>query len=238
MNGPYFLAWSGSSREIANSAMDKTPKPSKILSRHCDVLCRTGWAVTLTPTSALVDSTAATPSGELVGHSPIIVRGGFRWIKSTRRNMNVDTIQKLIYAEQCLPFDPCRPGSSSRPCLPELIEQGGEFGIGADRVEIGVRRDFRGTPPAAFEGEAKCVQGAVGVVANQSGRLRGGRQRRGGTGRECESAGRVKIDPCVEGQLLDHRLGDRRGPVVVAGPSQGEHQIERAELGFRVLGEL
>ena len=45
----------------------------------------------------------------------------------------------------------------SRPGLPELFEQGHEFAVSADRVEIGVRGDLFGALPAAFEGEAKRV---------------------------------------------------------------------------------
>jgi hypothetical protein len=50
----------------------------------------------------------------------------------------------------------------SRARLPELFEQGHELQIGADRVEIGARRDLLGAPPAAFEDEAKGIEGAVG----------------------------------------------------------------------------
>jgi hypothetical protein len=80
---------------------------------------------------------------------------------------NVLAARMRMRVDQNLAFVPA--GETSRPRLAELFEHGHELRIGADRVEIGVRRDLRGTPPAAFEGESEGVQGAVGVVANQSG---------------------------------------------------------------------
>jgi hypothetical protein len=64
---------------------------------------------------------------------------------------------------------PCRPGRPSRRHLPELIQQVHESVIGADRVEVGFGCNFLGALPAALEGLAKRVHGAVCVVADQSG---------------------------------------------------------------------
>jgi hypothetical protein len=63
--------FSATSREIANRAIDKTPKPSKIRNRHRRRLRGIGSAVTSTGKS--FDSVTAIPFGELVGHYPIFV---------------------------------------------------------------------------------------------------------------------------------------------------------------------